>query len=80
MADTALLLKASQEFSTPNNPLEVMFKAVTEAVDFVLNYNSKLKLIRYKFMLAQQQMNNMEHFVSEGSPYEVRGHKIDKAY
>ena len=80
MADAAFLLKASQEFLTRNNPLESILKAVSESIDFVMNYNSKLKLIRYKFMLAKQQMNTMEHFVSQGSPYEVRGNKIDKAY
>jgi hypothetical protein len=77
---TEMYMKASQAFFSRNNPLDAIVKSITEGIDTLLNFNSKMKLIRYKFMLAQQQMNNMEHFVTEGSPYEVKGHKIDRAY
>ncbi len=79
MASPQVIWQLSKGFFQRNNPIEVMMRSTFESIHNLLTFQSKIKLLKYKFMLAQQQFNEMEGHVSN-NPYELRGDKIDRAF
>lgn len=79
MADPQVILEISKGFFRRNNPMDTLVQSITEALDTVLNHQSRVRLMKYKFMLAQQQLQHMENHVQQ-NPYDVRGVKIDRAF
>lgn len=80
MANPQMIWQFSVNFFKRNNPVDVLVGNVVYAVNELLTFSSKMKLLRYKFMLARQQLTRMEESLSQDSPYNIRGHKIDKIY
>lgn len=79
MANPQVVWHLSKDFFRRNNPVETLVSNITQKVNDLLTFNSKMKLLKYKFMLAQQQLNRMEENLNEATPY-VKGHRIDRAY
>jgi hypothetical protein len=80
MANPQMIWQFSVNFFKRNNPVDVLVGNFVYAVNELLTFSSKMKLLRYKFMLARQQLTRMEESLSQDSPYNIRGHKIDKIY
>ncbi|MFN8615345.1 MAG: hypothetical protein U0003_05495 [Vampirovibrionales bacterium] len=79
MASPQLVLELSKGFFARNNPLRDVMLAVTNTVHNLITFRSKMRLLKYKFMLAQQQLSTMEEHLSLASdPY--RGHKMDRPF
>lgn len=78
--NTQVILQLSAGYFQRNNPLETLLKSVVGAINNILTFNSKMKLLRYKFSLAQEQLHKMESHVQHTNPYDVRGGKINRAY
>ncbi len=79
MASPQIIWQLSKGFFQRHNPLEIAMRSTFETIHNLLTFQSKIKLLKYKFMLAQQQLNEMEDHVSN-NPYEVRGDKLDRAF
>ncbi|MBY0403421.1 MAG: hypothetical protein K2X66_05950 [Cyanobacteria bacterium] len=80
MASPQMIWQLSKDFFKRNNPVEVIAGAFINGFNDLLTFNSKMKLLRYKFMLARQQLQVLEDNISQDSPYNIRGYKIDKNY
>ncbi len=79
MASPQLILELSKGFFHRNNPLQGVVAGITNSVHMVLTYKSKMRLLKYKFMLAQQQMNEMEEHITTGA-VEPRGGRLDRPF
>jgi hypothetical protein len=75
-----MIMNLSKDFFRRNNPVDAMVRTITETVLNIVTFNSKMKLLKYKFMLAQQQMQLMESNLHQGSQFNIKGVKIDKIY
>lgn len=80
MANPQMILQMSINFFKRNNPVEVLFASLAQSANEVVTFSSKMKLLKYKFMIARQQLQRMEDNLSQDSPYNVKGYKIDKIY
>jgi hypothetical protein len=79
MASPQLILELSKGFFHRNNPIDTLVTAVVGGIQNLVTYKSKMKLLKYKFMLAKQQMDIMESHIVNNA-VEPRGGKIDRAF
>ncbi len=79
MASPQLILELSKGFFNRNNPVQGVVANITQAVHSVLTYKSKMRLLKYKFMLAQQQMSEMEEHIVSGA-VEPSGGRLDRPF
>jgi hypothetical protein len=79
MATPQLIWQLSKGFFIRNNPAEVLLRSMFEFCHNFITFRSKMKLLHYKFMLAQQQLRAMEEHVID-NPYEVKGVKFDRPF
>lgn len=79
MANPQVLLQMTQNFLQRNNPLFAMIAQLTQAVDFVLNFQSQAKLMKFRFMLYKQQMQSIESNLRAGA-VAPHGTKVDRRY
>jgi hypothetical protein len=80
MANPQAIWQLSKDFFKRNNPIDAVVANVANGLNELVTFNSKMKLLRYKFMLARQQLQRMEDSLNQTNPYNVRGFKIDKNY
>jgi hypothetical protein len=55
-----------------------MVTFITTGFHNLVTYNSKVKLLKYQYMLARQQINKLEGYIEEGNIHEIKGNKIDQ--
>jgi hypothetical protein len=79
MASPQMILKLSGEFFKRNNPVDQAVRGAVEAVNWVVTFNSKMKLMRYKFYLAKEQLNKLENNLEENTPFNT-GRKLNRTY
>lgn len=63
-----------------SNPIGELVNSVQSVVYMLMNYNSNVKLNKYRHSLYMQQLRRMEGFLSQGSPYTCRGEKMDRRF
>jgi len=63
-----------------SNPLTEILQRLNGIVAFISNYQSNIKLNKYRQSLYMQQLNRMEGYIATGSPYQFRGEKIDRRF
>jgi hypothetical protein len=63
-----------------NNPILELLARIQSTIDLVLNYQSNVKLNKYRHSLYQQQLKRMEGFLTTSSPYTYRGNKMDRRF
>jgi hypothetical protein len=63
-----------------NNPIQQALEAVTAFINLVFNYQSDVKLNKFRQSLYMQQMRRMENYLSQASPYQYQGNKIDRRF
>ena len=80
MANPQVVWHLSKDFFRRNNPIDVLVVKISQGIHDLLTFNSKMKLLKYKFMLAQQQLQAMEQNLNQSGPYDLKGHRINKAY
>lgn len=79
MASPQLILELSKGFFHRNNPITAIINSTYMTVYNMMTFKSKMKLLKYKFMLAQQQLELMEDHIAEGN-IEPQGEKIDRPF
>ncbi len=79
MSASVYLNLAIQAFQR-SNPIGEMVESFHAFVSMILNYKSNAKLNRFRHNLYMQQLNRMEGFLTNSSPYTHRGVKIDRKF
>ena len=72
-------IQLSSSFFTRNNPIEVMMSQVKSAIDYVMNFSSHRKLLKYRSMVYVKQLNKMESNLLSGVLV-PEGDKLDRYY
>lgn len=80
MASPDVMLRMSMAFLQRNNPLEHALKGLGDGFKYITTFNSKMKLLKYKFYLAKEQMNRMESLLNENHTIQMRGNKLNRTY
>ena len=79
MASPQLILELSKGFFVRNNPIRDAINSIAGTLQNLLTFKSKMRLLKYKFMLAQQQLNTMEEHITLAAT-EPRGSRIDRPF
>lgn len=80
-ANPQAIFNITRMFLSRNNPIDVAVGNVNAMVQNLMTFNSKMKLVKYKTMLAYQQMQTMESLLQEGFvSTRHRGKRINKTY
>lgn len=80
MASPKTYIEFSINFFRRNNPVEAVTMGVIQTVYNLVTYNSRMKLLKYRFMLEQQKLARIENTLSSFNPYEHTGAKMDRRY
>ena len=69
----------SSGFFTRNNPIHSVMAQVKNTVDYVMNFSSHRKLMKYRSMVYLKQLNRMENNLVSGMVV-PEGDKLDRYY
>ena len=81
MSIANLYINYAVQLAQRNNPIIEMASRIAAAVNMLLNYQSNVKLNKYRHNLYEQQLRRMEGFLTQGSPYtQYRGTRVDRKF
>jgi hypothetical protein len=80
MGQAQVYLHLAKGFFQRNNPVETVAMNVVQAVYNLVTLGSRMKLLKYRFMLERQKLSRIETTLNAFNPYEVRGNKMDRTY
>ena len=46
----------------------------------LITFQSRRKLLKYRFLLEMQKLERIEHTLNEFNPYDYRGNKMNRNY
>ncbi len=72
-------IQLSSSFFTRNNPVEAVVSQVKGVIDYVMNFSSHRKLLKYRSMVYVKQLNKMESNLLSGVLV-PEGDKLDRYY
>ncbi len=80
MASPQLYLSLAKNFFQRNNPVEVLAMSVVQAVYNLVTLNSRMKLLKYRYMLEAQKLERIENTLNQFNPYELKGNKMHRTF
>lgn len=80
MANPQMLIALSRSFFQRNNPLESLAMNVVQGIYNIVTLKSRMKLLKYRYMLEAQKLERIEHTLNQFNPYEVQGSKMNRTY
>jgi hypothetical protein len=75
----SVMMSLLQNFFQRNNPVNAVMYEVTQKVDFVMNFTSHRKLMKYRSIVYIQQLQKMERNLWSGIAA-PEGDKLDRYY
>lgn len=79
MANADVFLTLSKNFFVRNNPISLVFLQIEQGFDFIVNFNSNVKLVKFRFMLYRQQLESIERNLQAGATA-PKGSAMDRLY
>lgn len=80
MANPQMYLHLAKSFFQRNNPVEALVMNVIQSVYNLVTLHSRMKLLKYRFMLETQKLSRIEQTLNEFDPLEDQGSKMDRTY
>ena len=80
MASPQMYLSLARNFFQRNNPVEAVIMGVVQGVYNLVTLNSRMKLLRYRYMLETQKLERIETTLNQFNPYERQGNKMNRAF
>jgi len=77
-AQTYFSLAAS--FLQRNNPIETMAMNMMTTIYNLITYRSRMKLLKYRYMLEMQKLERIEQTLNAANPHDYRGNKMNRNY
>jgi hypothetical protein len=77
--DIQAWLSLGSSFFNRHNPIEAVFVQLKGTIDYVLNFSSHRKLMKYRSMIYVKQLNSMESNLLSGMVV-PEGDKLDRYY
>jgi hypothetical protein len=79
LGDIQAWMNLTQSFFNRNNPILGVMAQVKGVVDYVMNFSSHRKLLKYRSMVYVKQLNRMENNLLSGILV-PEGDKLDRYY
>ena len=70
----------AKSFFQRNNPVEAIAMNIVQGVYNLITLHSRMKLLKYRYMLEAQKLERIENTLNQFSPYEVQGNKMNRTY
>ncbi len=80
MASPQLYLTLASNFFKRNNPIETIAMSVMTGLYNLITYQSRMKLLKYRFMLEMQKLERIENTLNGFNPYEHQGNRMNRHY
>lgn len=80
MASPQMYVTLAKSFFQRNNPVETIAMNIVQGVYNVVTLHSRMKLLKYRYMLEAQKLERIEHTLNQFNPYEVKGNKMNRTY
>jgi|GEM_PF-2527078 len=77
-AQTFISMTAS--FLQRNNPIETMAMNMMTTIYNLITYRSRMKLLKYRYMLEMQKLERIEQTLNAANPHDYRGNKMNRNY
>ncbi|MCE3234661.1 MAG: hypothetical protein K0Q50_841 [Vampirovibrio sp.] len=80
MASPQMYVALAKSFFQRNNPVEAIAMNIVQGIYNLITLHSRMKLLKYRYMLEAQKLERIEKTLDQFSPYEVRGNKMNRTY
>lgn len=80
MASPQMYLSLAKNFFQRNNPVEVVVMGVVQTIYNLVTLQSRMKLLKYRYMLEAQKLERIETTLNQFNPYEIKGNKMNRAF
>jgi len=80
MISSPLSFSVAADFFRRNNPIEAMAMGLMTTIYNLITFQSRRKLLKYRFLLEMQKLERIEHTLNEFNPYDYRGNKMNRNY
>jgi hypothetical protein len=80
MASPQMYISLATNFFKRNNPVESLAMGLMTNIYNLITLRSRMKLLKYRYMLEMQKLERIEHTLNEFNPYENRGNKMNRHY
>jgi hypothetical protein len=67
-------------FFQRHNPLEACAMAIVQAIYNLITLRSRMKLLKYRYMLETRKLERIEKTLTSASVYDVVGQKMNRTY
>ena len=75
-----MYLTLAKNFFQRNNPVETIAISVIQGVYNLVTLRSRMKLLKYRYMLEMQKLERIENTLNAFNPYENQGNKMNRTY
>ena len=80
MATPQMYFAMAKNFFKRNNPVEIAVLNLMTGIYNLITYRSRMKLIKYRYMLEMQKLERIEQTLNGFNPYDYRGNKMNRTY
>ncbi|WP_303673497.1 hypothetical protein [Vampirovibrio chlorellavorus] len=80
MASPQLYLTLAKNFFQRNNPVETLIMGTIQGIYNLVTLKSRMKLLKYRYMLETQKLERIEKTLNEFNPYENLGAKMHRTF
>lgn len=80
MASPQLYLTLAKNFFQRNNPVETVVMGLVQSVYNLVTLKSRMKLLKYRYMLETQKLERIENTLNQFNPYEMKGNKMHRTF
>lgn len=80
MGNAQLYINLAKGYFQRNNIVEMVMMNAVQTVYNVITLGSRMKLLKYRFMLERQKLERIETTLNQFNPYEHTGNKMDRTY
>lgn len=80
MASPQMYVALAKSFFQRNNPVEAVAMGIVQGIYNLITLHSRMKLLKYRYMLEAQKLERIENTLNQFNPYEVQGNKMNRTY
>ncbi len=80
MASPQMYVALAKNFFQRNNPVEAVAMGIVQGIYNLITLHSRMKLLKYRYMLEAQKLERIENTLNQFNPYEVKGNKMNRTY
>ena len=80
MANPQVFVNRTMDFFKRNNPFILMAFSIVQSVYFVITWQSRVKIMKYKLMLEVERLERMQQALYETPLHQAQMGKMNRIY